>query len=195
MDNALDLLTCLTYYPEKISEAMWTCFPAIYTSFNNGAFDYITSMVDPIDNLIEKSPEMFLALKDANGTRFLDLAVSIVKKVLENDAAGEVECRKSLVILASILINCKGAVDEYLPIANHLLLTKLETTSKDQIPLTRVSIFQVLGCAFFYNAELQMQEFEKRNNNNVLMGGVVMEAWYRDISDISKKWLATKVSE
>ena len=187
METGIDLLTLMTYYPDVISEGMWQCFPKLYEAFDLYAFDYITSMCDPIDNFIEKSPQLFLSLKTPTNVRYIDLAVQMVKKVLENDTSDEVECRKSLIIVASILLNCKGGVDEYLPIINHLLLEKLTKVGADKLPHTRIAILQCLGCAFFYNADLQMAELEKRS-----YGGKIVGLWFKEKEGICEKWLACK---
>ena len=45
-------ITCFTYYPKTISEFMWSLLPQIVAAFDEYAYDYISSMIHPIDNYI-----------------------------------------------------------------------------------------------------------------------------------------------
>ena len=55
------------------------------------------------------------------------------------------ECRNALLLYIIIIHNCRTIVGIYLPITNNITLAKL---GQNAIPLTRISIFQVLIMAF-----------------------------------------------
>ena len=61
-----------------------------------------------------------------------------------------------------IMHNCCGLVGTYLLIINGIVFTKLGRHVSSAIPLTRITIFQVLGSEFFYNPQPELAEQENR---------------------------------
>ena len=61
LENAIDVLTYLTFYGEVISPQLWSLFPALYRSFDKWAYDYIGNMIAPIDNYIGRDVPGFLS--------------------------------------------------------------------------------------------------------------------------------------
>mmetsp|Transcript_4901 Transcript_4901/g.7219 ORF Transcript_4901/g.7219 Transcript_4901/m.7219 type:complete len:1062 (+) Transcript_4901:138-3323(+) len=188
LEYALDILTFLTYFPDTISPQLWECFPLVHIAFEHYAFDYLSLMVTPLDNFIVKDPRTFLCAKNSEGTTYIDLIFNMVAKTLGEDRASEQECRKALSLLMSVLLNCKGQVDHYLPLVNDITLAKLGQQVKNKNPLTRIVCFQVLGAALWYNSLLELQELEKR-----VVTQQVFSQWIQD-SDKMEKWLPRKLS-
>ena len=188
LEYALDILTFLTFFPDTISPQLWECFPLIYTAFDQYAFDYLNLMVIPVDNFIAKDPQYFLAAVNFDGAKYIDLVFSMVAKTLGEDRSSELECRKSLSLLMSVLLHCKGHIDAYLPLINDITLAKLGQQVKSENPLTRIVCFQVLGSALWYNPLLELQELEKR-----AVTQEVFSQWIQD-SEKMEKWLPRKLS-
>ena len=69
-------------------------------------------------------------------------------------------------------------MDSYISIKNDIALGKLGQKVNAEIPLTRISIYQVLGSSLFYNAQLQLIEFEKRS-----VTAQVFSKWMTDVQD------------
>ena len=164
LEHALDIMTFLTYFQNEISPALWELFPMIYIAFDQWAFDYLNLMVPPLENFIGKAPQHFVSGKVFMGDKevsYIDLVFSIVQKTVVEERSSENEMRKALSLFMSILHCCRGLVDSYLPSINDLVLRKLWEQMDAELPLTRISIFQVIGSALHYNPILELQELEK----------------------------------
>merc|ERR1712238_18837 len=59
------------------------------------------------------------------------------------------------------------------------------------IPLTRISIYQVLGSALYYNPQLQLAELEKREVTQQVFQKWMADAETKDMSD---RWLPRKLT-
>ena len=188
LEYGLDILTFLTYFPETIAPQLWEAFPLIYTAFDQWAFDYINMMIPPLENFIGKAPQQFIMGTTANGTKFIDLVFKMVVKAVSEDQHNESEGRKALSLYMTLLHYCTGMVDNYLPAMNDILLLKLSQQNNTSSPLTRISIFQVLGSALYYNPQLELQELEKR--------GVTQQVFTQWLQDTAKmeKWLSRKLT-
>ena len=63
-----------------------------------------------------------------------------------------------------ILTNFQGLVYTWLPMMNNIVLADMGQHVSDAIPLTWITIFQVLGLALFYNTHLELSEQDKRGS-------------------------------
>ena len=148
-------------------------------------------MTPPINNLITKDPQHFLtgtaAFPEGNA-KYIDLVFSIVSKTVNEDRSSESEQRKALSLYLSVLHNCTGQVDSYLPTINDVVLAKLGQQVNAENAATRHSIFQVLGSALYYNPQLEVAELEKRGCTHQ-----VMTQWIKDV-DSMEKWLTKKMT-
>lgn len=191
LECGLDILTFLTYFQDTLSPELWQAFPLIYVAFDQWAYDYLNLMVPCLQSYIGKAPAAFLAGTASlpEGTiPYIDLVVSMVAKTITNDRASESECRYALSLCMSILHHCSGKVDAYIPFLNEIVLGKLGQQIQSESPLTRSSIFQVLGSALYYNPALELHELEKR--------GVTQQVFNQWITDADKmdRWLPRKLT-
>ncbi|KAL3779480.1 hypothetical protein HJC23_000039 [Cyclotella cryptica] len=189
---ALDTLTFLTYFPQQLSPELWKAFPLVYHSFQHWAFDYLCLMTPPLNNFISKDPQYFLTGKgdvpDVGPVPYIDMIFNMVSKAVQDDRTSESEARKSLTLYMSVLHNCTGQVDNYLPTINDIVLRKLGQQVNAEIPLTRHVIFQVLGSALYYNPQLELAELEKRGVTHQ-----VFSQWEKDLGGMDK-WLSKKLT-
>ncbi len=166
VEFALDTLTFLTYFPPVLSPQLWEAFPLLYVAFENWAFDYVLLMTPPLNNFINKDPERFLSVSanipDIGSVKYVDMIFNIVSKTVQEDRSSESEQRKALSLCMSVLHNCAGRVDGYIPAINDIVLAKLGQQADAENPMTRHVIFQVLGSVIYYNPELALLELEKR---------------------------------
>jgi hypothetical protein len=191
LENALDIITFLTYFPSDISNELWEIFPMIYTAFDQWAFDYLNLMVPPLENFISKAPQVFMSkttIMNNETVSYADLVVRIVTKTLQEDRASSSEVRKALSLYMSLLLNCKGMLDSYLPMINDQVIAKLAQEASDENPTTRISLLVVLGAAFYYNPLLELTEIEKR--------GVTQQVFVQWLSDTENmdKWFPRKIT-
>lgn len=188
LEYGLDILTFITFFSDTINPLLWEAFPLIYAAYDQWAFDYLNMMIPPLENFIGKAPQDFLIHKTAEGVKFIDLIFNIVSKTVTEDRTTGGECRKALSLYMTILHCCKGMVDDYLPIMNDICLAKLNQQMSSDKPLTRITIFQVLGSGLYYNPQLQLQELEKRG-----LTQQVFTQWIKD-SERMEKWLPRKMT-
>jgi hypothetical protein len=191
LECALDILTFLTYFPDTISPELWQAFPLIYVAFDQWAYDYLNMMVPCLQSYIAKAPDFFLQGKAQlpEGTiPYIDLIVSMVAKTVTNDRASESECRYALSLFMSLLHNCPGKIDMYIPIINEISLGKLGQQVNADIPLTRISIYQIIGSALYYNPQLEIVELEKRGVTQQ-----VFAKWMKD-AEAMDRWLPRKLT-
>mmetsp|Transcript_12865 Transcript_12865/g.30078 ORF Transcript_12865/g.30078 Transcript_12865/m.30078 type:complete len:1070 (+) Transcript_12865:182-3391(+) len=194
LECALDILTFLTYFPDTISPELWQAFPLIYIAFDQWAYDYLNMMVPCLQAYIQKAPDMFLAgqaqLPEGN-IPYIDLIVSMVAKTVTNERSSESECRHALSLFMGVLHNCQGKVDGYISTINEIVLGKLGQVVQSETPLTRISIYQVLGSALYYNPQLQLAELEKRDVTQQVFQKWMADAETKDMSD---RWLPRKLT-
>ena len=192
LENALDILTFLTFFQDDLSPELWGAFPLIYIAFDKWAFDYLYLMVPSIENYIGKSTQTFLtgaAVLPIGEVKYIDLIFSMVKKTLTEKRSTESEMRKALSLYMCILHNCKGQVDNYLSALNDEILGMLNPLNKEaQTPLTRIVIFQILGSALHYNPKLQLDELERRGVTEY-----VFNQWITDSASM-ESWLSKKIT-
>jgi hypothetical protein len=193
LEHALDILTYLTYFSDSISNELWDIFPLLYVAFSKYATDYLNIIVGPIDNYIGKAPEKFVVgtttLPDGTIVRYIDIVFMIVSSVLsDEDKFTELDTRIALSMFMSILHNCKGMVDTFVSSINDLILGKLRQEVQSETALTRISIFQVIASAFYYNPELELMELEKRSVTQE-----IFMQWIKDL-EFMDKWLPRKLT-
>ena len=192
VEFALDTLTFLTYFPQQLSPDLWKAFPLVYHAFQNWAFDYLCLMTPPLNNFICKDPQYFLTgngvVPDVGPVAYVEMIFSMVAKAVEEDRTSESEARKALTLYMSVLDNCKGQVDKYLPAINDIVLKKLGQQVNAELPQTRHTIFQVLGSALYYNPQLELEEMEKRGVTQQ-----IFSQWINDVPEMDK-WLSKKMT-
>ena len=192
VEFALDMLTFLTYFPLQLTPQIWEAFPLLYVAFENWAFDYMILMAPPLNNFIEKDPQHFLASSGntpEGPMKYIDMIFSIVSKTVnDEDRSSESEQRKALSLYMSVLHNCAGQVDNYLPTINDVSLAKLGRQVSAENPSTRHMVYQVLGSALYYNPELELQELEKRG-----VTIIIFTQWIKEM-DVMENWLSQKLS-
>lgn len=189
MEFALDTLTFLTYFPIELSSQLWEAFPLLYMAFENWAFDYMILMTPPMNNFINKDPDRFLnateVIPNVGPVKYIDMIFKIVSKTVQEDRSSDSEQRKAMLLYMSVLHNCTGLVDNYVPVINDVMLAKLADVEN---PLTRHIIFQVLGSALYYNPDLELRELEKRG-----VTFQVLSQWMKEI-DTMDGWLTRKMT-
>lgn len=191
LECALDILTFLTYFQENLSAEVWQAFPLIYVAFDQWAYDYLNMMVPCLQSYISKSPDVFLGGRAQlpEGTiPYIDLISSMVAKTVANDRASESECRYALSLFMCILHNCPGKVDSYIPFMNEIALGKLGQQVNVESAVTRISIYQVLGSALYYQPQLELLELEKRGVTQQVFG-----KWMEDAAHMDR-WLPRKIT-
>ena len=191
LENALDILTFLTFFQSEITSLLWQVFPLVYMAFDQWAYDYLNMMVPCVQSYIQKSPDVFLtssAQLPEGSIPYIDLVVSMTVKTITNDRSTEQECQYALSLFMCILHNCHGRIDSYIAFMNEIILGKLGQQVNSEVPYTRISIYQVIGSALYYNPQLELLELEKRGVTNQ-----VFSQWLKDVPAMNR-WLSRKMT-
>ena len=189
---ALDMLTFLTFFPIESSSQLWGAFPLLYVAFDNWAFDYSMIMVPSLNNFICKDADRFLTstevLPDVGPLKYIDMIFNFVSKTVQEDRSSESEQRKALTLYMSVLHNCTGRVDSYIPIINDVVLAKLALLIDVENSATRHVLYQVLGSLLYYNPELELHELDKRG-----VTSHVFAQWMKEVDGMDG-WLTRKMT-
>jgi hypothetical protein len=209
LENILEMLSYLTYYGQGISQEMWAYFPAIFYAFDNWAFDFIDTMVTPLDNYISKDVDTFcsptpLTIPTEAGTTYqmtyLQMITHMVKKIFEQDRAmissesgecvgGELDSVKACQLFFSVLHNCFGRVDPWIQDCVDLVLARMfgQGTAEQGIEAARgnrlkTMCVEVLASAMHYNVQVTLAAIEARG-----MTEKVFEFWIATLQATSDK--------
>jgi len=96
-----------------------------------------------------------------------------------------------LSLFMGVLHNCQGKVDGYISTINEIVLGKFGQVVNEEVPLTRISIYQVLGSALYYNPQLELAELEKREVTQQVFQKWMADAETKDMTD---RWLPRKLT-
>mmetsp|Transcript_26855 Transcript_26855/g.78167 ORF Transcript_26855/g.78167 Transcript_26855/m.78167 type:complete len:545 (-) Transcript_26855:507-2141(-) len=126
LETALEILIHMTFVPPVVSPNVVAVLPAISYAFHKWAYDYIPNMVPPLDNIIGRAPDAFLASAAPDGTSYLDIVLGMVEKVYSNGGrSNERECMSATYLLMSLMHNCPGRIDHAMPSVIGLAVQRL----------------------------------------------------------------------
>ncbi|CAM9500194.1 unnamed protein product [Chrysoparadoxa australica] len=156
LESTIEVVSYLTYYSPSISPALWSLFPLMYSAFEEYAFDYISNMSVPIaDNYISRGTDYFLTGHGPDGRSYLELVLTISKKVLEDDRQNEKEARIAIQLLMSVVQNCTGRVDHAISPILGMLIHRLDPRYEplNPPPVKSCLLEAILSC-LHYNPKL-----------------------------------------
>ncbi len=170
-EEAMEILSYLTFYPPVLSEALFSMLPVLHEAFHTWARDYINQILAPLDNYIHKATEVFLT---ANSGAYLQMAMEMCRGVLvgeEAEAMGDCDAFGGPKLIESLLHNCRGRIDALLPELVAMIHMRLHLDDPDAQPglgLTTL-LYTALGSAFHYNPLLTLQILEHRQCQAALL--------------------------
>ncbi|DBB04276.1 hypothetical protein WJX77_005934 [Trebouxia sp. C0004] len=147
-EEILEMISYFTYFSPEISPRMWSLWPLLHSAYNDWAMDYLDNILVPLDNFISKGTEVFLACKSPD---YLAQASEMASKALQSDELGEDEMQPAPKLLEVILQNCRGRVDECLPLYMQWVWQKLPRVKERR---TKDLLINVMSTALYYNASL-----------------------------------------
>ena len=112
----------------------------------------------------------------------------MAERTVTEGRSSESDFQKDLSLYTIIIHKCCSLVETYLSMTKDTVLAKLGQHVSATIPLTRISIFQVLGSVLFYNTHTELDEQEKR--------GFMYQFFYQWNKDCEKmeRWLPRKLT-
>jgi hypothetical protein len=163
LDEALELISRLTYFSKKISPQMWpVAFATMDQAYREWAPDYLPQMLAPLDNFISRDPETFCR-GSHNGVRYIQMVYNMMETCLsDEDMENDFQvCPK---LMDSILQNTKdypAEVNEYVPRMFDLIMRTMQQHSGMGAGF-KILCMNVIACGLFYNAQLTIQYLAER---------------------------------
>ncbi|EKX49114.1 hypothetical protein GUITHDRAFT_56057, partial [Guillardia theta CCMP2712] len=154
MEEFLEILTYLTYYSPTISEGVWSLFPLLTKSFFDWAFDYLSNINLPLDNYISRSTTVFLSNPEHPLTVY-----RMIDKVMQHEDSSERDLVEACKLSESLILNCKGAIDSYIP---PLLQLSCQRSTLLPSSYCRTELFKMIANCLFYNAEGTLTALEQQ---------------------------------
>jgi len=156
LESALEILTFVTYYAEvKVDKTDMAAvqaaqqeqvqalapylemFPLLVHAFHHYAYDYMSNMMSPIDNLIGYTSDIFISSCEPNsGESYVQMVLGMANKVYTSGTNSTREAIAGTHLLMSLLHNCHGKVDVYLTPILDLVFERLNPSPRaKQVPI------------------------------------------------------------
>jgi hypothetical protein len=188
-EDVLEVLSYLTYYSPQISTDVLGLLPRLVAAFADWAIEFSNQMLVPLDNMVTRATDAFLAATDAQGTPYVTLLLSLPERVLGvgdgEPSAGrerllpESECHGAVRLLQSLLHNCAGRIDAHLPA---IVRTCLHGLRSAETVSMRTLLLDALASALHYDARLAIAALEA-----VGATASVLDGWTRHVADASDR--------
>jgi hypothetical protein len=170
-----------TYYCENeiISENCWKLLPYIHKAFKEWAYDYIEELVPPLDNFISKNCDLFLS-----NPNHLKIVNDICSIYLNNTEATEHEVINAFKIISVLIQNCKGKINDQIPIYLDFTLLQLFHRNDDHMSnsLKTILIDTIADC-IHYHLQLTLQYLEHKQ-----LTTKVFELWFSHIDKLKRNF-------
>ncbi|XP_055706961.1 importin-7 isoform X2 [Phlebotomus papatasi] len=150
-EEACSLVYDLT--AKVITPDMWQMLELIYQVFQKDGYDYFVDMMPALHNYVTVDTEAFLSNQN-----HLIAMFNMCKSILTGDPGEDPECHAAK-LLEVIILQCKGRIDECIPIFVDLVLTRLTREVKSSE--LRTMCLQVVIAALYYNPTLLLSILDK----------------------------------
>lgn len=172
-EEAFSLIYDLT--SKNISTDMWTMLELIYTMFEKDGLDYFLDMMPTLYNYITVDTNAFLSNQN-----YVLALFNMSKKVLTaNEVTEEAECNAAK-LLEVIILQCKGRINECIPIFVELALARLIREVKTSE--LRTMCLQVVIAALYTDTPQLLEMLSKQpmpNTNDSILNHFVKQ-WIND---------------
>ncbi|CAG8478067.1 8378_t:CDS:10, partial [Cetraspora pellucida] len=160
-DDIFDIIDSCTYSTKQISPTMWGIFDLIYKTFKGNdtisGIDYIEEMLPSLDNYISYGTDVFVQNADLH-TRIYD----IIETVMNSDRINESERVCACKLIESVLLNCRGCMDQYIgPFLGLTFRFLSDPPSITTLPFKIYCIEVVINC-LYYNPAMTLHILEER---------------------------------
>ncbi|PPQ95282.1 hypothetical protein CVT26_014856 [Gymnopilus dilepis] len=171
-DNMYELVDSLTYKLKSISPSMWPIFELTYRLFKHEAVDFLEEMLPSLDNFLSFGADVIKGRPE-----YKQMLVDIYTTSITNDQLGENDRVNGSKLGESILLNLRGAMDEYL---QPIIATALNLLDKTETPSLRLANLEVLINAVLYNPSAALHLMEAHQAG---MARVFFDRWFVAINN------------
>ncbi|KAF5311710.1 hypothetical protein D9611_009470 [Ephemerocybe angulata] len=174
-DHVYELTDSLTFHSRTISPGMWRVFELTYQAFKTDAVDFLEEMLPTLDNFISYGTDYIKANND-----YKRMLVDIYTHSLTVEHLGENDKVSGSKIAESILLNLRGAVDDYLHV---IINAALSINDSITTPPLKLANLEVLINAVLYNPVAALHIIEQKQPGTA---GQFFNHWFAAINGENK---------
>ncbi|CAO3651162.1 unnamed protein product [Cunninghamella echinulata] len=174
-DEIFEIIDSCTFSAKRVTPTMWSVFELIYKAFKESAIDFMDAVGPPLDNYISYGKDVFIA-----NEHFQRMMFDIIESVMKGDHLTESDRVTACKLIESILLNCKGHVDSYIPPFLNLAFQYIFTGSMKSTEFKVHCLEVVINC-IYYNPILTISLLE---NNQWTQGFFTM--WFNILDKFSR---------
>ena len=154
-EELLEIVGFITYYSPRISQEMWQVWPKMLAVLDNGwALQYFEHVLIPMDNFISRNTDIFVSSAQAKEDTY-----KICEKVLTPEQVMEEDMLTAPKLMECVLANCKGRVDDLLPLYLQLSVQSLIEFQPDSRFLQDLLMGVVMN-GLIYNADQTVKHLQ-----------------------------------
>ncbi|KAK5575761.1 hypothetical protein RB653_006895 [Dictyostelium firmibasis] len=160
LDEALRILTFITYYPKSISPSLWSLFPQIMGLFDECACDFASSYVNPLDNYISYGTEHFISTP-----QYIEMVFNMYKKMVGDISQQPVDAGDTCKIMESLIQRAKGRIDNIIAPVMEIACARLLNNDKNNQKSKEfvVYLLEIIANCIYYNPSIAIQYLESNN--------------------------------
>ena len=162
MEDGLEILTYLTYYAPQISGLVWSLFEPLCKSFHDWAMDYLHNINLPLDNYISRSNDTFLS-----NPQNVQAIYDVIAKSITGPDSSDRDCVEGCKLSESLVLNCPGHLDQYIPQLLGLVVARLRDAEARQAEgktgmrnYCRTELMKMMCICLYYNPLGALQSLE-----------------------------------
>ena len=160
LEETLEVVKCLTFHSQPISDALWQLFPLLVNAWQEFGYDYLEEFTPCFVYYITRSSERFCASPEPKA-----MVLELCKKVFQNQEASQGHCCLAAQLMEAVFVGCPGQADElvrpFIELAcGRLLQGEGEPGARQSGQALRVMLLSVMLNACTYNPLLAIQTME-----------------------------------
>ncbi|RHZ46534.1 hypothetical protein Glove_615g3 [Diversispora epigaea] len=179
-DDVFGIIDSCTFSTKKISPLMWEIFELIYKTFKGDneatGIDYMEEMLPSLDNYLSYGTEVFV-----HNSNLQSMIYDIIETVMKSDRLGEGDRSCACKLAESVLLNCRGYVDQYVGLFLELAFHYLPDLKKISGTSFKIHCIEIVINCLYYNPVLTLHNLEERG-----MTQSFFTLWFANINKFSR---------
>ncbi|CAI2196173.1 17572_t:CDS:10, partial [Funneliformis geosporum] len=175
-DDIFDIIDTCTYSIKQISPTMWRVFELMYKTFKDTGIDYIEEMFPSLDNYISYGTLTFI-----QSPTLQRMVCDIIETVMTSDRLTESERTCGCKLIESVLLNCRGVIDQYVGSFIELIFVYLSNINNISSSSFKFYCIETVVNCIYYNPLLTLHILEERNLTQAFFS-----IWFENINKFSR---------
>ncbi|KAF9586016.1 hypothetical protein BGW38_010410 [Lunasporangiospora selenospora] len=155
-DGVFEIIDSCTFSGKTISPNMWGVFELIYKTFKESALDFMEEMFPSLDNYVSYGKDVVSQNENVQA-----MIYDIIETVMKSDRLGENDRVTGCKLAESLLLNCRGSVDKYLPPILGLVFEYLAVDERIKTAEFRIQAVEVVMNCLYYNPGATLRLLEE----------------------------------